>query len=98
MRKAIVNCLTGRSWRFKSFDSLTVSTIKRPKKTCKDKMEFIDFQAEVDDSDNDNLEHDFVENNGSKNFVNDSQMEPDTSLNFNRKSHNQSREMHDALK
>ena len=98
MRRAIVNCLTGRSWRFKSFDSLTVSTIKRPKKICKDKMEFIDFQAEVDDSDNGNLEHDFVENDGSKNFVNDSQMEPGTSLNFNRKSHNQSREMHDALK
>ena len=61
-------------------------------------MEFIDFQAEVDDSDNCNLEHDFVENDGSKNFVNDSQMEPGTSLNFNRKSHNQSREIHDALK
>ena len=98
MRRAIVNCLTGRSWRFKRFNSLTVSTIKRPKKNFKDKMEFIDFQAEVDDSDNDNLEHHFVENDGSKNFVNDSQMEPGTSLNFNRKSHNQSREMHDALK
>ena len=98
MRRAIVNCLTGRSWRFKRFNSLTVSTIKRPKKNFKDKMEFIDFQVEVDDSDNDNLEHGFVENDGSKNFVNDSQMEPGTSLNFNRKSHNQSREMHDALK
>ena len=60
-------------------------------------MEFIDFQAEVDDSDNDNLELDFVENDEDKNFVDISQKEPGTSLNFYRKFHNQSREIHDDL-
>ena len=59
-------------------------------------MEFIDFQAEVHDSDNYNLELDFVENDEDKNFV-DSQKEPGTSLNFYRKFHNQSREIQDDL-
>ena len=60
-------------------------------------MEFIDFQAEVDDSDNDNLELDFVENDEDKNFVDISQKEPGTFLNFYRKFHNQSREIYDDL-
>ena len=60
-------------------------------------MEFIDFQAEVDDSDNDNLELDFVENDEDKNFADISQKEPGTFLNFYRKFHNQSREIHDDL-
>ena len=41
-------------------------------------MEFIDFQAEVDDSDNDNLELGFVENDEDKNFVDNKQEEPGT--------------------
>ena len=41
-------------------------------------MEFIDFQAEVDDSDNDNLELDFVENDEDKNFVDNKQEKPGT--------------------
>ena len=36
-------------------------------------MEFIDFQAEVDDSESNNLELYFVENDEDKNFVDDSQ-------------------------
>ena len=42
-------------------------------------MEFIDFQAEVDDNDNDSLGLNFVENDEDKNFVDGSQEEPETS-------------------
>ena len=60
-------------------------------------MEFIDFQAEVDDSESNNLELYFVENDEDKNFVDDSQEDRIISLNFYRKFHNQSREIHAAL-
>ena len=63
-------------------------------------MEFIDFQAEVEDDDNDtannNLELGFAKNEEDKNFVNDSRQKPDTSLSFDRFL-NQSPEIHNAL-
>ena len=64
---------------------------------CKDKMEFIDFQPEVDDSDNDNLELDFVENDEGKCLVDDSQEESGISSDFYRKFHNQSLEIRDVV-
>ena len=59
-------------------------------------MEFINFQAEVDDGNGD-LERDFAENNEDGKFTDDSQQEPSTSLSFDRRFHNQSREIRDAL-
>ena len=56
-------------------------------------MEFIDFQAKVDDSDDDNLELDFVKIEEHKNFGDNTQEESGTYLNFYRKFHNQSREI-----
>ena len=47
-------------------------------------MEFIDFQPEVDDSDNDSLELDFVENDEGKCLVDDSQEKSGISSDFYR--------------
>ena len=60
-------------------------------------MEFIDFQPDVDDSDNDNLELDFVENDEGKCLVDDRQEESGISSDFYRKFHNQSREIRDVI-
>ena len=56
-------------------------------------MEFIDFQAKVDDSDNDKLKLDFVKIDEHKNFGDNTQEESGAYLNFYRKFHNQSREI-----
>ena len=91
MRRVRVNGLTGSGWRFKRFNSLTVST-KKDQKMSKG----INFQAEIDDSSG-HLALLFVENNEVKKFIDDSQKKPGTSLNFDRRFHNQSCEICDAL-
>ena len=91
MRRVRVNGLTGSSWRFKRFNSLTIST-KKDQKMSKG----INFQAEIDDGSGHLALH-FVENKEVKKFIDDSQKKPGTSLNFYRRFHNQSCEICDAL-
>ena len=60
-------------------------------------MEFTDFQAKVDDSDNDKLKLDFVKIDEHKNFGDNTQEKSVAYLNFYRKFHNQSREIRYVL-
>ena len=60
-------------------------------------MEFTDFQAKVDDSDNDKLKLDFVKIDEHKNFGDNTQEKSGAYLNFYIKFHNQSREIRYVL-
>ena len=72
MRRVIINCLTGSNRRFKRFESISISIIKRATNLQWLKIEFVDFQAEVaDGNDNGDLELDFYEDDADKYFLDD---------------------------